>query len=120
MNDINYCGYLENVSKLLSEKKISEGLAKEMLKSFNEMIQSMKEIEINRDNNLKEIEFDRNKTQKEILQVRCTESGTKITKLQTISDVANAVTNVCNTINEFDEPKPIPEQPIVNNQQPVG
>ena len=116
MNDINYCEYLENVSKLLSEKKISEGLAKEMLKSFNEMIQSMKEIEINHDNNVKEIELTRSNNQKEILQVRCTESGTKVTKLQTISDVANAVTAVCNTINEIDEPKLIPEQPIVNNQ----
>ena len=109
MDNTNYCEYLENVSKLLSEKKISEELAKEMLKSFNSLIQSIKEIEIHHDNNVKEI-----------LQVRCTESGTKVTKLQTISDVANAVTAVCNTINGFDESNPITEQPLVNNQQPVG
>ena len=120
MDNTNYCEYLDNVSKLLSEKKISEEMAKEMLKSFNGLIQSIKEIEIHHDNNVKEIELDRNKTQKEILQVRCTESGTKVTKLQTISDAVNAVTIVCNTINGFDEPKPIAEQPIVNNQQPVS
>ena len=120
MDNTKYCEYLENISKLLSEKKISEELAKEMLKSFNGLIQSIKEIEIHHDNNLKEIELDRNKTQKEILQVRCTESGTKVTKLQTISDVANAVTIVCNTINGFDESNPIVEQPTINNQQSVG
>ena len=109
MDKTNYCEYLENVSKLLSEKKISEELAKEMLKSFNGLIQSIKEIEINHDNNVKEI-----------LQVRCTESGTKVTKLQTISDVANAVTAVCNTINGLDESNPIVEQSTINNRQSVG
>ena len=109
MDNINYCEYLEHVSKLLSEKKISEELAKEMLKSFNGLIQSIKEIEINHDNNVKEI-----------LQVRCTESGTKVTKLQTISDVANAVTAVCNTINGLDESNPIVEQSTINNQQSIG
>ena len=120
MDNNNYCEYLENVSKLLSEKKISEELAKEMLKSFNGLIQSIKEIEINRSNNVKEIEFDRNKTKKEILQVRCTESGTKVTKLQTIGDVANAVTAVCNTINGLDESNPIVEQSTINNRQSIG
>ena len=109
MDKTNYCEYLESVSKLLSEKKISEELAKEMLKSFNGLIQSIKEIEINHDNNVKEI-----------LQVRCTESGTKVTKLQTISDVANAVTAVCNTINGLDESNPIVEQSTINNRQSVG
>ena len=109
MDNTNYCEYLENVSKLLSEEKISEELAKEMLKSFNGLIQSIKEIEINHDNNVKEI-----------LQVRCTESGTKVTKLQTISDVANAVTAVCNTINGLDESNPIVEQSTINNRQSVG
>ena len=109
MDNTNYCEYLENVSKLLSEKKISEELAKEMLKSFNGLIQSIKEIEINHDNNVKEI-----------LQVRCTESGTKVTKLQTISDVVNAVTAVCNTINGLDESNPIVEQSTINNRQSVG
>ena len=109
MDKTNYCEYLENVSKLLSEKKIPEELAKEMLKSFNGLIQSIKEIEINHDNNVKEI-----------LQVRCTESGTKVTKLQTISDVANAVTAVCNTINGLDESNPIVEQSTINNRQSVG
>ena len=109
MDKTNYCEYLESVSKLLSEKKISEELAKEMLKSFNGLIQSIKEIEINHDNNVKEI-----------LQVRCTESGTKVTKLQTISDMANAVTAVCNTINGLDESNPIVEQSTINNRQSVG
>ena len=109
MDNTNYCEYLESISKLLSEKKISEELAKEMLKSFNGLIQSIKEIEINHDNNVKEI-----------LQVRCTESGTKVTKLQTISDVANAVTAVCNTINGLDESNPIIEQSTINNRQSVG
>ena len=42
MDSTKYYEYLENVSKLLSEKKISEELAKEMLKSFNVLIQSIK------------------------------------------------------------------------------
>ena len=65
MDKTNYCEYLENVSKLLSEKKISEELAKEMLKSFNGLVQSNKEIEINHDNNIKEIEIARSNNQKE-------------------------------------------------------
>ena len=120
MDNNNYCEYLENVSKLLSEKKISEELAKEMLKSFNGLIQSIKEIEINHDNNVKEIEITCSNNQKEMLQLRCIESGTKVTKLQTISDMANAVTAVCNTINGLDESNPIVEQSTINNRQSIG
>lgn len=141
MNNINYCEYLENVSKLLSEKKISEEMAKEMLKSFNDLIQSIKEIEINHDNNIKEIELVRSKNQKEvelvrsnnqketeitcsnnqkeILQIRCTDNGMKVTSMERAIKIADAVVVSCNAINGFGEPKPIVEQPIFNYQQPT-
>jgi antitoxin component YwqK of YwqJK toxin-antitoxin module len=131
MDNTKYCEYLENISKLLSEKKISEELAKEMLKSFNEMLQSMKEIEINHDNNAKEIELTRSNNQKEteitcsnnqkeMLQIRCTDNGMKVTSMERVIKIADAVVVGCNTMTYFGEPKPIAEQPIVNNQQPVG
>ena len=112
MDKTNYCEYLENVSKLLSEKKISEGLAKEMLKSFNGLIQSIKEIEINHSNNVKEIEISRSNNQKEILQIRCTDNGMKVTSMERTIKVAGAVIASCNTINNFGESKPNVEQPI--------
>ena len=123
MDNTNYCEYLENVSKLLSEKKISEELAKEMLKSFNGLIQSIKEIEINHSNNVKEIELVRSNNQKEteitcsnnqkeILQIRCTNNGIKVTSMERTIKVADAVVVSCNTINNFGEQKPIAEQPI--------
>ena len=123
MDNTNYCEYLENVSKLLSEKKISEELAKEMLKSFNGLIQSIKEIEINHSNNVKEIELVRSNNQKEteitcsnnqkeILQIRCTNNGIKVTSMERTIKVADAVVVSCNTINNFGEPKPIVGQPI--------
>lgn len=123
MDNTNYCEYLENVSKLLSEKKISEELAKEMLKSFNGLIQSIKEIEINHDNNVKEIEIVRSNNQKEMeitcsnnqkemLQIRCTDNGMKVTSMERAIKIADAVVVSCNTINGFDSPKPIEEQPI--------
>ena len=131
MDNTNYCEYLENVSKLLSEKKISEELAKEMLKSFNGLIQSIKEIEINHDNNIKEIELVRSNNQKEteitcsnnqkeILQIRCTDNGMKVTNMERVIKIADAIVVGCNTMNSFGEPKPIIEQPMVNNQQPIG
>ena len=116
MDNTNYCEYLENVSKLLSEKKISEELAKEMLKSFNSLIQSIKEIEINHDNNVKEIEITCSNNQKEMLQLRCTDKGMKVTSMERVIKVADAVIVGCNTMNSFGEPKPITEQPIVNNR----
>lgn len=123
MDNTNYCEYLENVSKLLSEKKISEELAKEMLKSFNGLIQSNKEIEINHDNNVKEIEIVRSNNQKEMeitcsnnqkemLQIRCTVNGMKVTSMERAIKIADAVVVSCNTINVFDSSKPIEEQPI--------
>ena len=112
MDKTNYCEYLENVSKLLSEKKISEELAKEMLKSFNGLVQSIKEIEINHDNNVKEIEIVRNNNQKEMLQIRCTDNGMKVTSMERAIKIADAVVVSCNTINNFGEQKPISEQPI--------
>ena len=123
MDNTNYYEYLENVSKLLSEKKISEELAKEMLKSFNGLIQSNKEIEINHDNNVKEIEIVRSNNQKEMeitcsnnqkemLQIRCTVNGMKVTSMERAIKIADAVVVSCNTINGFDSPKPIEEQPI--------
>ena len=123
MDNTNYCEYLENVSKLLSEKKISEGLAKEMLKSFNDLIQSIKEIEINHSNNVKEIEISRSNNQKEteiacsnnqkeMLQIRCTDNGMKVTSMERTIKVAGAVIASCNTINNFGESKPIVGQPI--------
>lgn len=119
-NSINYYEYLENVSKLLSEKKISEDMAKEMLKSFNEWIQSAKEIEINHSNNLKEIELAREKNQKEMLQIRCTDNGMKVTSMERAIKIADAVVVSCNTINGFGELKPIVDQPTFNKQQPLG
>lgn len=115
MDKTNYCEYLENVSKLLSEKKISEELAKEMLKSFNDLIQSIKEIEINHDNNVKEIELVRSNNQKEMLQIRCTANGMKVTSMERAIKIADAVVVSCNTINGFNE-QPIIEQPIVNDK----
>ena len=112
MDKTNYCEYLENVSKLLSEKKISEELAKEMLKSFNGLIQSIKEIEINHSNNVKEIEIARSNNQKEMLQIRCTDNGMKVTSMERAIKIADAVVVSCNTINGFDSPKPIEEQSI--------
>ena len=112
MDNTNYCEYLENVSKLLSEKKISEELAKEMLKSFNGLIQSIKEIEINHSNNVKEIEIARSNNQKEMLQIRCTVNGMKVTSMERAIKIADAVVVSCNTINNFEEQKPITEQPI--------
>lgn len=123
MDNTNYCEYLESISKLLSEKKISEELAKEMLKSFNGLIQSNKEIEINHDNNVKEIEIVRSNNQKEMeitcsnnqkemLQIRCTANGMKVTSMERAIKIADAVVVSCNTINGFDSPKPIEEQPI--------
>ena len=116
MDKTNYCEYLENVSKLLSEKKISEELAKEMLKSFNGLIQSIKEIEINHSNNVKEIEIARSNNQKEMLQIRCTVNGMKVTSMERAIKIADAVVVSCNTINGFNESRPITEQPVVNNQ----
>lgn len=127
MDNTNYCEYLENVSKLLSEKKISEEMAKEMLKSFNGLIQSIKEIEINHSNNVKEIELVRSNNQKEteitfsnnqkeMLQLRCTDKGMKVTNMERVIKVADAVIVGCNTMSSFGEPKPITEQPIDNNQ----
>ena len=95
MDNTNYCEYLENVSKLLSEKKISEELAKEMLKSFNGLIQSIKEIEINHDNNVKEIEIARSNNQKEMLQIRCTDNGMKVTSMERAIKIADAVVVSC-------------------------
>lgn len=123
MDNTNYYEYLENISKLLSEKKISEELAKEMLKSFNGLIQSNKEIEINHDNNVKEIEIVRSNNQKEMeitcsnnqkemLQIRCTVNGMKVTSMERAIKIADSVVVSCNTINGFDSPKPIEEQPI--------
>ena len=123
MDNTNYYEYLENVSKLLSEKKISEELAKEMLKSFNGLIQSIKEIEINHSNNVKEIEISRSNNQKEteiacsnnqkeMLQIRCTDNGMKVTSMERAIKIADAVVVSCNTINNFGEQKPITEQPI--------
>ena len=131
MDNTNYCEYLENVSKLLSEKKISEELAKEMLKSFNGLIQSIKEIEINHSNNLKEIELVRSNNQKEIeitcsnnqkemLQIKCTNNGMKVTSMERAIKIADAVIVSCNTMNGFDEPKSIVEQPTFNNQQTIS
>ena len=117
-NSNKYYEYLENVTKLLSEKKISEEMAKDMLKSFNEFIQSVKEIEINHDNNVKEIELSRDKTQKEILQIRCTENGMKVTSMERAIKIADAVVVSCNTINGFGDPKPVVDQSIFNDQQP--
>ena len=134
MDNTNYYEYLENISKLLSEKKISEELAKEMLKSFNGLIQSNKEIEINHDNNVKEIEINHDNNvkeieivrsnnqkemeitcsnnQKEMLQIRCTVNGMKVTSMERAIKIADSVVVSCNTINGFDSPKPIEEQPI--------
>lgn len=117
---IDHFEYLENVTKLLSEKKISEEMAKDMLKSFNDLIQSVKEIEINHSNNLKEIELAREKNQKEMLQIRCTDNGMKVTSMERAIKIADAVVVSCNTINGFGEPKPIVEQPTFNNQQPLS
>ena len=129
MDKTNYCEYLENVSKLLSEKKISEELAKEMLKSFNGLVQSNKEIEINRDNNVKEIEIARSNNQKEteitcsnnqkeMLRIRCTVNGMKVISMERAIKIADAVVVSYNTINGFNE-QPIIEQPIVNDKQPI-
>lgn len=112
MDNTNYYEYLENISKLLSEKKISEEMAKEMLKSFNDLIQSNKEIEINHDNNVKEIEIVRSNNQKEMLQIRCTVNGMKVTSMERAIKIADAVVVSCNTINNFGEQKPISEQHI--------
>lgn len=117
-NRIDYFEYLENVTKLLSEKKISEEMAKEMIKSFNDLIQSVKEIEINHDNNMKEIELARDKNQKEMLHIRCTDNGMKVTNMERVMKIADAVVVTCNTINGFIEQKPMVDQSIFNNQQP--
>ena len=113
MDKTNYCEYLENVSKLLSEKKISEELAKEMLKSFNGLVQSNKEIEIAHSNNQKETEITCSNNQKEMLRIRCTVNGMKVTSMERAIKIADAVVVSCNTINGFNE------QPIVNDKQPI-
>ena len=71
-------------------------------------------------NNVKEIELTRSNNQKEMLQIRCTDNGMKVTSMERVIKIADAVVVGCNTMTYFGEPKPIAEQPIVNNQQPVG